>query len=194
MKQTISDVFSKSVAVRQAILADKEFLGRVEQAARMMAKTISSGGTIYACGNGGSACDAMHLTEELVARYKRERRGIKAVHLMDPGTLTCWSNDYSFEDAFARQVRTFCGKHDLLVAISTSGNSPNILKAVEAAKAAGAAVIGLTGKDGGKMAKLCTAALVVPAQETERIQEIHITLIHIFCELLETELKSECGV
>lgn len=129
----------------------------------------------------------MHLVEELVARYKRERPGVRAHHFGDPSTLTCWSNDYSFEGAYERQVKTFCGPNDLLIAISTSGNSKNIVRAVTAAKALGTYVVGFLGKDGGVLKPLCNTAIVVPSSETERIQEVHITIIHILCELLETQ-------
>jgi D-sedoheptulose 7-phosphate isomerase len=107
---------------------------------------------------------------------------------MDPGVLTCWGNDSSFEDAFVRYAETFCTPKDLLVAISTSGKSKNVLAAVRAAKARGTFVVGLTGKDGGDLAHLTDIALVVPENSTERIQEVHITCIHIWCELLETDL------
>lgn len=152
----------------------------------MMVKCIKSGGTIFACGNGGSSNDAMHFVEELVARYKRERRGIKAMHFMDPAVLTCWSNDYDYATAFERQAQTFCGKNDILLAISTSGNSANVNKAVAVCKKNKAKTIALTGKDGGTLKNLADICFVVPANETERIQEVHITLIHIFCELIET--------
>jgi D-sedoheptulose 7-phosphate isomerase len=188
MQTTIRDILLASSALKSSIASDEKFLALIELSARQLAKTVKSGGTIYACGNGGSACDAFHLTEELVARYKRERRGIKAMHLADAGVITCWANDYDFVSAYERQVKTFCSKNDALVAISTSGNSENILRAAKAAKEAGAAVIGLTGKSGGKLAKLCDCSLVVPSSETERIQEAHITIIHIWCELLETAL------
>ena len=188
MLPTIKDLLLASAAMKTSLAANEGFLKLLEISARQLSKTVKSGGVIYACGNGGSACDAAHLCEELVARYKRERPGIKAMHFSDPGTLTCWSNDYEFASAYERQVKTFCTKNDTLVAISTSGNSENILRAAKAAKAAGSTVIALTGKDGGKLAVLADCALVVPVKDTERIQEAHITVIHIWCELLETAL------
>ncbi len=191
MQNIIADIFKASSSLKTVLAADKHFLGLVEKSARLMAEAAQRGGTIYACGNGGSACDAAHLCEELVARYKRERPGIRAMHFADPGTVTCWANDYDYAGVFERQAQTFCTDRDILVAISTSGNSPNVLRAAQAAKSKGAAVIGLTGKDGGKLAAQCSAALVVPANETERIQEAHITIIHIWCELLETALAKK---
>ncbi len=160
----------------------------VVRIAGRVAGAFRAGNRLYACGNGGSACDAMHLVEELVARYKRERPGLPAHHLLDAPTLTCWSNDYDYATAFRRQVEAMVREGDVLVAISTSGNSPNVLAAVEAANERGALTVGLTGRDGGRMRALCAEALVVPSAATERIQEGHITVIHLLCELLEREL------
>lgn len=186
MQDTIRSCLNRSAQVKGAIAADANLTGALERAATALLRTIRAGGTIYSCGNGGSACDAMHFTEELVARYKRERPGIRAVHFHDPGTLTCWSNDYAFETVFERQVKTFCGPNDTLVGFSTSGNSGNVIAAVAAAKGLGTTTIGMLGKKGGKLAPLCEIPLIVPADETERIQEAHITFVHILCELIET--------
>ncbi|HEX8905215.1 MAG TPA: SIS domain-containing protein [Longimicrobiaceae bacterium] len=172
-------------------LALRDMAPEVARAAARLAAAFRAGGRLYACGNGGSACDAMHLVEELVARYKRDRPGLPAHHLLDAPTLTCWSNDYEFATVFRRQVEAMVRPGDVLVAISTSGNSENIVAAVEAANERGAVTIGLLGRDGGRLAGLCTQALVVPARDTERIQEGHITLIHLFCELVERELFPE---
>jgi D-sedoheptulose 7-phosphate isomerase len=158
------------------------------EVARRLEAIFRAGGRLYACGNGGSACDAMHLVEELVARYKRDRPGLPAHHLLDAATLTCWSNDYEYATAFRRQVETLIRPEDALVAISTSGNSPNILLAAEAAAAKGAWTLGLTGEGGGKLADVASFLLAVPSRATERIQEGHITIIHLLCELLEEML------
>jgi len=186
MDTTIASLLSDSASLKATLAKDAGFNAALAASAQRLAECAKKGGTIFACGNGGSSCDAMHLCEELVARYKRNRPGIKAMHFMDPGVLSCWGNDFSFDSAFARYAETFCSSQDVLVAISTSGNSKNVLAAVEAAKAKGTFVIGLTGKDGGKLASLADIALVVPSQTTERIQEVHITCIHIWCELMET--------
>ncbi|HEX6751535.1 MAG TPA: SIS domain-containing protein [Longimicrobium sp.] len=172
-------------------LALRELAPQVARTAARVAETFRGGGRLYACGNGGSACDAMHLVEELVARYKRDRPGLPAHHLLDAPTLTCWANDYDFATAFRRQVEAMVRPGDVLVAISTSGNSPNVVAAAEAARERGADVVGLLGRGGGRLAALCTEALVVPARDTERIQEAHITLIHLLCELVERELFPE---
>ena len=169
-------------------LALRDMAPDILRVAGRVCDAFRAGNRLYACGNGGSACDAMHLVEELVARYKRERPGLPAHHLLDAPTLTCWSNDYEYATAFRRQVEALARPGDVLIAISTSGNSPNVIAAVEAAGAGGVTSIGLLGKDGGRLRALCTDALVVPAQATERIQEGHITLIHLLCELVERTL------
>ena len=181
----IRDALEESARVKLAL---REQAPDVLRIARRMADAFRGGNRLYACGNGGSACDAMHLVEELVARYKRERPGLPAHHLLDAPTLTCWSNDYDFESVFERQAETLIREGDVLVAISTSGNSPNILRAAEAARRRGALTVGLSGRDGGRMRELCEELLIVPASATERIQEGHITLIHLFCELIERML------
>lgn len=172
-------------------LAMREMAPAVARAAGRMAEAFRAGNRLYACGNGGSACDAMHLVEELVARYKRDRPGLPAHHLLDAPTLTCWSNDYDFATAFSRQVEAMVRAGDVLVAISTSGNSPNVLRAAGTARERGMLVLGLSGRDGGALRELCDEVLIVPAQATERIQEGHITLIHLLCELVELTLFPE---
>ncbi len=181
----IRDALDESARVKLALR------GQAPQVLRMadaVADAFRAGNRLYACGNGGSACDAMHLVEELVARYKRERPGLPAHHLIDGPTLTCWANDYDWDSVFQRQVETLVRPGDVLVALSTSGNSMNVIRAVEAAHARGAVTLGLLGRDGGRLAGLCTQSIVVPAQATERIQEGHITIIHLLCELVERTL------
>ncbi len=188
MIKQITSILDEAIATKTAVRNDVNLLELLKRSSAHLAKTIKQGGTIYACGNGGSTCDAMHLCEELVAKYKRDRPGIKAMHFMDASTATCWGNDIGFEDVFARHAETFCTSKDTLIAISTSGNSGNVLRAIQAARQKKTKVIGLLGKGGGKIAPLCDIALVVPSTSTERIQELHITFVHIWCELLETSL------
>lgn len=157
-------------------------------------KSTKNGGVIYAFGNGGSACEAMHLVEELVARYLMERPGIRAQHFLDGTTLTCWGNDYNFEDAFKRQVETFVTDRDVVFAFSTSGNSDNILRALKAAKERGATTILMGGKDGGKAKDLSTISLIVDSPRTMRIQEAHMLIVHLICHLLENRLYPEKAV
>jgi D-sedoheptulose 7-phosphate isomerase len=181
----VLDALDEAARVTEAL---KREASAIVAAAARISEAFAAGHRLYACGNGGSACDAMHLVEELVARYRRERPGLPAHHLVDGPTLTCWSNDYEFETAFSRQVDTHAREGDVLVAISTSGNSANVILAAEAARARGAVVVGLTGRDGGRLLALCDHALVVPATATERIQEAHIKIIHLLCELIELRL------
>lgn len=181
----IRAALEESARVKRELAGDAP---NIERIAERLAGTFRAGGRLYACGNGGSACDAMHLVEELVARYKRDRPGLAAHHLLDPATLTCWSNDYEYATAFRRQVETFVAPGDVLVAISTSGNSPNVVAAAEAARERGAWVVGLTGSGGGRLADLSDEVVRVPSTATERIQEGHITIIHLFCELVELTL------
>lgn len=187
METEIRKIIKDSISLREQILADQALLSEIVTAVEKLKKTVLADGTIFTCGNGGSACDAMHFTEELVARFKRDRPGIKSMHFMDAGTLTCWCNDYDFSTVFKRQVETFCGKKDLLVVFTTSGNSHNILEAVKQAKAQGVFTLALAGKDGGKVKDLADLTIIVPSDLTERIQEVHITLVHIFCEMLERD-------
>lgn len=160
----------------------------IEAAAFRIIEAFRSGNRLYACGNGGSACDAMHLVEELVARYQLKRPGLPAHHLLDAATVTGWSNDYQFESVFARQVEALARPGDVLVAISTSGNSLNVLAAVDIARSVGAYTLALTGFSGGHLARIAEDSIIVPSDRTDRIQEAHITIIHLLCELIERTL------
>lgn len=153
---------------------------------QVLMRAIQGGGKIMLCGNGGSAADAQHIAAELIGRFKKERRAFAALALTtDSSILTCIGNDYSFEDIFARQVAGMAKSGDVLVAISTSGNSPNVLKAVDEARSAGCVTVALGGRGGGKLASLCDHSIVVPSDETPRIQEMHIMIGHMLCDLLE---------
>ena len=188
-KFTIENVrqeIALSLNVKQSMLQSEAILKSILSAAQLLEEKLRAGGTVYACGNGGSACDAMHLTEELVARYKRSRPGLRAMHFVDAAAMSCWSNDYDFLSVYSRQVETFCGLNDVLVALSTSGNSPNILKACEAARSRGCKVIGLTGANGEQLEALSDICIKVPySAASDRIQEAHIMIIHIWCEMLD---------
>lgn len=158
-------------------------------AGALLAACLRGGGKLLVCGNGGSAADAQHFSAELLGRYQRERTGLPAVALhADTSTLTAVANDYGYEQVFARQVQALGRPGDALVAISTSGNSPGILRAVEAAQRAGLDVVALTGRDGGELTALLRPADIeirVPAQVTARIQEVHILALHCLCELID---------
>ncbi|MCS6794494.1 MAG: D-sedoheptulose 7-phosphate isomerase [Raineya sp.] len=168
---------------------DEKNLQGIAQTAKLMIQAIQQGKKIIACGNGGSHCDAMHFAEELSGKYRENRPALPALAISDSGHITCVSNDYGFEYVYARFLEALGQEGDVLVAISTSGNSPNVLKAVEFAKQKGLLTIALTGKDGGKLTTLADYALCVPHfGYADRIQEIHIKIIHIWIGLIEQEI------
>ena len=173
-------------AVLDRFLADPANLARVAQAAERMAATLQSGGKILSCGNGGSLCDAQHFAEELSGRYRQDRPALAAIALTEASHMSCVANDYGFEFVFSRFVQALGRPGDVLLAISTSGHSPNILRAAEAAKAAGLTVVALTGKDGGPLAALSDVEIRVPHFGfADRIQEVHIKVIHGLILLIE---------
>lgn len=162
---------------------------QIERLAARYAETLRGGGTLYFAGNGGSAADAQHIAAEYVVRHQRSRAGLPAMALaIDPALLTAASNDFGFEQIFARQVETLCRPADLLILHSTSGKSPNLLAAARAARGRGMGCVALLGRDGGALQGLVDLALVIPSQETGRIQELHLAVEHIICELVESEL------
>ena len=172
--------------VLERFLADPATLPRIAEAAEIFASSLRNGGKILTCGNGGSLCDAQHFAEELSGRYRHDRRALAAIALTDASHMTCVGNDYGFEFVFSRFVEALGRPGDVLLAISTSGNSPNVLRAAEAARAAGMHVVALTGKDGGQLAGLSDVEIRAPhAGFADRIQEIHIKVIHILILLIE---------
>ena len=173
---------AESADLKNRILRMSELIAR---AGEMMAGALDSGGRVYFIGNGGSAADAQHLATELVGRFEEENRLPAMALTTDSSVLTALSNDFGFDQVFSRQVEALARPGDLLVAISTSGNSPNILAAARQARSQGVAVLGLSGKDGGPLEGLCDLCLVVPSSRTCRIQEGHILIGHILCEIVE---------
>ena len=172
--------------VLDKFLADPTNLDNIEQAASLMAEAIKKGGKIISCGNGGSHCDAMHFAEELTGRYRENRRALPAIAISDPSYMSCTSNDYGFDFVFSRFVEGMGTKGDVLLGISTSGNSANIINAVNAAHNNGMKVVILSGKDGGKLAGMADVEIRVPHfGYADRIQEVHIKVIHIFIQLIE---------
>ena len=167
-------------------LGNPENLSRVALAAEIMATALKNGGKILSCGNGGSLCDAQHFAEELSGRYRHDRPALAALALTDAAHLSCVANDYGYEHVFSRFVQALARPGDVLLAISTSGNSPNILRAAEAARAAGMTVVSLTGKDGGQLAALSDVEIrVAHFGFADRIQEVHIKVIHGLILLIE---------
>ena len=164
---------------------------KINSAISVMVDCYKSNGRIFSCGNGGSMCDAMHFAEELTGRFRKERKPLPAMAINDPSHLTCVSNDYGYDVVFSRYVEAWGNKGDVLLAISTSGNSPNVILAVEAAKKKGMKVVGLLGKGGGKLKDMVDVSLVVDSPISDRIQEVHIKCIHIFIEGIERSLFPE---
>jgi D-sedoheptulose 7-phosphate isomerase len=175
----------------QTFLADEKNLGQVERFVDLLVATFEGGNKVYSAGNGGSHCDAMHFAEEWTGRYRKDRKPMPALAFSDVSHMTCTSNDYGFEHVFERMVDAFGGKNDVFVAITTSGNSQNLVLAAEAAKKKGMKIVGLLGKGGGKIAPLCDIPIVVPGQTSDRIQELHIKIIHIAIECAERRLFPE---
>jgi D-sedoheptulose 7-phosphate isomerase len=173
-----------ALAEHAALLARiEELVPGVEEAARLIVAAYEKGGRVIAFGNGGSAADAQHLAGELVGRFKRERRALAAIALsVDPSVVTCIANDYSFEDLFARQVEAHAQPGDVAVGYTTSGRSENVIRALRAARAAGASTVLFSGRDGGPAAADADVALVVPSESTARVQEMHLLLMHLIVE------------
>lgn len=185
----IQNELAEAARVLNDFMAQADNLAKIEQAARLMADALKLEGKILSCGNGGSHCDAMHFAEELTGRYRENRPGYAGIAISDPSHLSCVSNDFGYQFVFSRYVEAVGRRGDVLLGISTSGNSDNILRAMEAAQAKGMKTIALTGKEGGKMAGVADVEIRVPHfGYADRIQEVHIKIIHILIQLIEKEM------
>jgi D-sedoheptulose 7-phosphate isomerase len=179
--------------IRNSLRAHTETIARLDtlipdiaRLAELVRASLSRGGKILLMGNGGSAADSQHIAAELVGRFQRERKGLASIALStDTSILTSVGNDYGFEQVFSRQVEALCSERDVLIGISTSGNSANVLRAIEAGKAIGATTVAFTGEGGGKLGALCDLTLAAPSRVTARVQEAHILIGHILCELID---------
>ena len=178
-----------TIADHQAVISQLEgLIPSICEVADALRACIARGGKILLMGNGGSAADSQHIAAEIVGRFKKERRGLPAIALTtDTSILTSVGNDYGYDFIFSRQVEALCGPLDVVIGISTSGNSKNVVKGIEAAIEAGATTVALVGGSGGKLAELCTYKLVMPSSDTPRIQEAHILIGHSLCEMLESD-------
>lgn len=186
LDQTIRQELTEARSVLDAFLSDANQIDAIEKAARLMAVALQGGHKIISCGNGGSHCDAMHFAEELSGRYRDERRALAAIAISDSSHLTCVGNDYGYDFVFSRFIEGLGNEGDVLLGISTSGNSGNIIRAVEAARQRNMKVVLLTGKDGGKLAGTADVEIRVPHfGYADRIQEVHIKVIHLFILLIE---------
>ena len=190
MKETIKNIFEDSLKAKKAFASDAESMAQVEKAAKVMIDCYDSGKKVIVFGNGGSAADSQHLAAELMIRFEKERRSLPCIALStNTSNLTAASNDYGFDDSFKRQVEGLADEGDVVIAISTSGNSANVLKAAEAAHSAKATVIALTGRDGGKLAGMSDVPIVVRNDNTARIQEVHEVVIHALCKAVEDQVS-----
>ncbi|WP_445679707.1 D-sedoheptulose-7-phosphate isomerase [Radicibacter daui] len=186
----MTSLFARNLSQHVELMSRLDALeGAVMQAASTVADTLRTGGKLMLCGNGGSAADSQHIAAEFTGRFIKDRKPLAAIALStDSSALTCISNDYSFADVFARQLVALARAGDCLIGISTSGNSANVIRAVEAARELGVRSIGLLGRDGGKLAALCDEAIIVPSDVTARIQEAHILIGHTICGAAEQQL------
>lgn len=183
----ISKALRESIRVKEAVLAQQVSL--IEEMAGMIITAYKNGGKVIVFGNGGSAADAQHLAAELVGRFKLERKGLPALALsVNTSILTSIGNDYGFEYTFSRQVEALAKKGDVCIGISTSGKARNVIEAIKRAREIGARTIAFTGGDGGELARLAELSFIVPSPDTPRIQEVHITVIHLICEQVEKEI------
>ncbi len=177
--------------VLDELIADQRTCEAVVRVGEALGEALSGGGKILACGNGGSACDAMHFCEELTGRFKSDRPALPAMALLDPTHITCVANDYGFEQVFSRMVEAHGREGDCLVVLSTSGDSANIVRAVEAGRARAMTVVALLGKTGGACRGLADHELIVPGETSDRIQELHMLILHILVELVEEQMFPE---
>lgn len=185
----IKSLLQDSIDTKQRLLADEIMLARIADVAQLCVDALRGDRKLLLAGNGGSASDAQHIAAELVGRFELERDGLSAMALTtNASQLTALSNDYGYDAVFSRQLQAFAKKGDVFIGLSTSGNSTNIIAAAEQAKSQGLVVIGMTGQSGGKLEALCDICLKMPADNTARIQEAHITIAHIMCGLIEQSL------
>ncbi len=188
MQTVIKNRIRESIDVKETILTSDELVSAIEKAVEEVKNTLKNGGKIILCGNGGSASDAAHIAGELVGRFQKERVSIPAIALNEINvSLTAIANDYSYDDVFARPVSGLMKEGDVLIGISTSGNSENVYRAIKMAKEKGGKTIGLLGKSGGKITECCDVSIIIPSNVTARIQESHIMIGHIICELAEQD-------
>ena len=191
MKDLIANELREAAHVLERFLADPKQQVAIEEAAQLMGNTIQQKGKIISCGNGGSHCDAMHFAEELSGRYRDDRRALPAIAISDVSHISCVSNDYGYDAIFSRFVEGLGQAGDTLLAISTSGNSPNVLAAARTARQQGMTIVALTGKDGGQLADLADVEIRVPHHGyADRIQEVHIKVIHILIMLIEQQVTA----
>jgi D-sedoheptulose 7-phosphate isomerase len=187
----IQNSLQEAQATLNSFISDEKNIALIDQAVKTFVNAFQNKGRVFSCGNGGSMCDSLHFAEELTGRYRKDRAPLPATGISEAGHITCIANDFGFDYIFSRYIDAWGQTGDVLLAISTSGNSANVIKAVESAKSKGMKVVGLLGKDGGKLKSMVDVALVVDSKITDRIQEVHIKCIHIFIEGIERQIFPE---
>lgn len=190
-KSPLAQSFQDAYSTLADFIANPENISKVDKLAELMAERFNEGKKVIIFGNGGSACDAAHFAEEFTGRYRKDRRALPVITVNDAGHITCVSNDYGFEEVFSRMVEAFCSEKDIVIGLSTSGNSANVVKAMEAAKDRDAVTVALIGKDGGKMKGRYDFEWIIPGETSDRIQEIHMLILHILIEGVERILFPE---
>jgi len=188
-KSIIEQNLKESKSILEKFISDSNNIDLINNSSLLMIKALQNGNKIISCGNGGSMCDAMHFAEELSGRFREDRKALAAISISDPSHISCVGNDYGYDKVFSRYIEAIGNKGDVLLAISTSGNSKNVINAIMAAKEKGIIVIGLTGKDGGQMANICDVEIRAPhSNYADRAQEIHIKIIHSLIHSIESGL------
>jgi len=192
MIEHIRNSLQEAQRALEAFLANEQTLSNIQKAAELLVESFENKGKAFSCGNGGSMCDAMHFAEELTGRYRKNRPGIAAVSISDPSHISCVANDFGYDFIFSRYIESHGREGDVLIAISTSGKSPNVVKAAEAAKTQGVKVIALTGKPGSLLESLADVCICAPGGDfADRVQELHIKTLHILIELIERQLSPQ---
>lgn len=187
---TTKDVLTESLKVLQEFLGKDDNIKKIDSAGELMINCFNHGGKVFSCGNGGSMCDAMHFAEELTGRFQKDRKALPAIAISDPSHITCTANDFGYDYIFSRYIEALGKEHDVLLAISTSGNSTNIINAAKAAKKKNMRIVGLTGKDGGELKNYCDIEIRAPKSDySDRVQEIHIKIIHSIIYYIENNVN-----
>jgi len=188
MPDTIRDALNTALRTLQSFVTSDDHIQTMEDIAALIAECYRTHGQVIIFGNGGSMCDAMHFAEELTGRFRQDRPPLPAIAISDPSHITCVGNDYGFDEIFARGVQAYGKPNDVAIGISTSGNSENILRALDRAISMGLKTVALLGKDGGKLKGLCDLELIIPGETSDRIQEVHMAILHILIEKIERDL------
>jgi len=191
MQQILGESFKNAIELMSAFYANKDNLSKMALLSTDMAETFQNGNKILICGNGGSACDAMHFAEEFTGRYREDRRPLPVIHLGDAAHVTCVGNDYGYEKVFSRGVEAYGKKEDWLIGLSTSGNSENVIQAFNKGKELGLKTLALLGNKGGKLKNCADYEFIIPGETSDRIQEVHMTILHILIEGIERILFPE---